>query len=190
MFSEETATILKNGGVCVIPTDTLYGIVGSALCPETVERIYSLRKRDTDKPLIVLIAGAIDLIQFGIQLTAQETALLNDVWPGKVSVVLRVNKSKYAYLHRGKKSIAFRCPGNEDLRELIINTGPLVAPSVNPQNMPPATTIQEAKDYFGENIEAYVDGGILNNSPSKLIQIVNGQVVILRDETFVKRKGA
>ena len=61
---------LKDGGVGVIPTDTIYGLVGSALDERVVERIYALKDRSSKKPLIVLIAGEFELARFGVELNA------------------------------------------------------------------------------------------------------------------------
>ncbi len=68
--------ILKAGGVGVLATDTIYGIVGSALSKKTVERIYSLRKRNLKKPMIVLIGEITDLKFFGIKLNNEERKIL------------------------------------------------------------------------------------------------------------------
>jgi L-threonylcarbamoyladenylate synthase len=65
-FTPRVASLLQNDGVGVIPTDTIYGIVGSALSKKAVARIYRLRKRNLKKPMIVLIGSMIDLKQFGI----------------------------------------------------------------------------------------------------------------------------
>ena len=99
--------LVKNGGVVITPTDTLYGVLGSALNKKTVERIYRIRGRDKDKPCIVLISSFKDLDRFSIVLTKDQKVFLETIWPGKISVVLPVPSAKWKYLHRGKNSIAF-----------------------------------------------------------------------------------
>jgi len=123
--------LLKQGKVGVIPTDTIYGIVGSALNPQTVEEIYVLRKRATNKPMIILISSLLDLKKFGMHLTKAQTDFLKKIWPNPVSVVLPCTLAKFTYLHRGKKSLAFRMPKNDELLQILKKTGPLVAPSAN-----------------------------------------------------------
>jgi L-threonylcarbamoyladenylate synthase len=127
----EAAQRLTNKEIGVVPTDTLYGIVGSAMSPEVVERIYELRKRERDKPLIVLLAGIAELDKFGVVPGERTRELLDKVWPGPVSVIVPVAGPEWAYLHRGTGGIAFRVPKKPDLRELLRQTGPLVAPSAN-----------------------------------------------------------
>ena len=85
------------------------------------------------------------------------------------------------YLHRGTRSLAFRVPEKEDLRELLKSTGPLVAPSANPEGLPQSQNIQEARGYFGYTVDYYVDGGEITSKASKIIQLhKDGTVTILR----------
>ena len=70
-----------------MPTDTVYGIVGQALKKETVERIYSVRKRTPDKPMIILISSVDDLKLFGVDADEKSKKFLFKFWPGKVSIV-------------------------------------------------------------------------------------------------------
>lgn len=165
--------LLKNGKIGVIPTDTIYGMVGSALNPEAVEKIYFLRKRDKDKPFIILIYSLGDLKRFGIKLTKKQEEFLKKIWPNPISVVLPCPGERFSYLHRGTKSLAFRVPKNEKLLEILQKVGPLVAPSANHEGKKPAQIIDEAKKYFGEKIEFYVDAGTIKSEPSTIIQLNN-----------------
>ena len=187
---KDVARVLSRGGTAVMPTDTTYGIVGSALNEKVVNEIYRLRKRDLDKPFIVLIADRKDLKRFGVAPTAAQEEILRRVWPafgrptaGKseaVSVILPCAEDKFSYLHRGKNTLAFRLPEREDLRRLLREVGPLVAPSANPQGHPVAKNIYEARAYFGHHAGFYKDGGTIAASPSKLIDITDGTEKVLR----------
>ncbi len=173
-------SILKNSGVGILPTDTLYGIVGSAFSEKAVERIYTLKGRDEDKPLIILINSIGDLGRFGVEIDQETEEILQKYWPGKVSVILPCLDPRFEYLHRGKGSLAFRLPVDKKLISILKETGPLVAPSANPQGLVPAKTIAEAKEYFGDKVDFYEDGGILKSLPSTLIGIKDGQITVLR----------
>ena len=201
---KEAVAILKLGGVGVLATDTLYGIVGSALSKKAVARIYRLRKRDPKKPFIILIASARDCARFGVKIDKQIKKISSTVWPGKVSVILPVCPrakrlahkqqssgaiaqswltcldKKYAYLHRGTETLAFRVPASVRVRRLLQKTGPLVAPSANSEGMPPATTVSEAKKYFGERVDFYINTGKRASAPSTLVAIESGRIVIKR----------
>lgn len=178
----EYAEILMRGGIGVLPTDTLYGIVGSAFNKGTVERIYKLRKRNPKKPFIILIGDMGDATwrKFGIKLSTTDYKLLTRLWPGKVSVVLPCASKKFAYLHRGTKTLAFRYPRPTWLQNLLKKTGPLVAPSANSEGEPPAKTITEAKEYFNDKVDFYVNRGRLDGKPSTLVALTDGKLKVLR----------
>ncbi|QQR78499.1 MAG: threonylcarbamoyl-AMP synthase [Candidatus Moraniibacteriota bacterium] len=173
--------ILQGGGVVVLPTDTVYGIVASALIPETVERVFQLRQRDTHKAVIVLISNEGELKRFSIPLDEQAGTFLRSVWPGRVSVVLPTTEpARWTHLHRGTDSIAFRIPADPALRAFLRRTGPLIAPSANTAGEPAATSIDTARKYFDDRVDLYIDGGTLESAPSTLVRWTPGGIEILR----------
>jgi len=172
--------IIKSGGAGVLPTDTLYGLVGLALSKKAVEKIYKIRKRNPKKPCIILISEINDLKLFGIKLQKAQKEFLEKYWPGEVSVVLECNNKKFEYLHRGTKTLALRMPKKESLRKLISKTGPILAPSANSEDSKPAFIISEAKEYFGEDVDFYVNAGRLEKKPSTLVRLKDGEVEVLR----------
>jgi len=172
---KEVGKELKSGKIGVIPTDTLYGIVCSAFDKKSIEKMYELRKRDLKKPMIVLISSLKDLKLFKAEID-KKTA--GKYWPGKVSIIIPVKK--FEYLHRGKKSLAFRIPDDENLIKILKISGPIVAPSANIEGKEPAATIEEAKKYFGEKINFYLGAGKLKSKPSKIISLLKGKVEVVR----------
>lgn len=174
-------SLIKDGKIGIMPTDTIYGIVGSALIPDTVEQIYKLRKRATDKPMIILISGLNDLQYFTIKLTDKQKKFLEKIWPNPVSVILPCESKKFNYLHRGKNSLAFRIPKDQWLISLLKKTGPLVAPSANFEGEKPSETIKEAEKYFGEKVAFYLDEGEIKSKASTLVQLnEDGTFIVLR----------
>lgn len=154
-----------------MPTDTIYGLTGSAFSKKAVERIYKVKKRKKGKPFIILISSLKDLKSFNIKLSKEASVFLRKIWPGKISVILPCSEKKLFYLHRGKESLAFRIPKNLWLRNLLSRTGPLVAPSANFENMAPAKTVGQAKKYFGDKIDFYFDKGEIKGKPSLILEI-------------------
>ncbi len=173
--------VLREGGVVVLGTDTIYGIIGLAFKPQAISRIYALRKRSRRKPMIVLVGSLDQLKLFNVKTSTREDRVLRRVWPGKVSIVLKCPSKKYAYLHRGTKTIAFRLPKKKSLTRLLETVGPVVAPSANTEGNPPGTTIQEARKYFGGKVDLYVQAGRLTNMPSTVIRVDKGKVRVLRE---------
>jgi L-threonylcarbamoyladenylate synthase len=180
---EKAAEVLKNGSVGVIATDTIYGIVCSAFNVKAIERLYKIRERNEHKPCIILIAESTELVKFGIVLDEKLKQALTRIWPGPVSTVLPCPDEKFSYLHRGTKSLAFRMPADEKLLSLLSSTGPLLAPSANPEGKPPAENIIQARHYFGDTVDFYIDGGEVSNRPSTLVRYENGAFITLRPGT-------
>lgn len=175
------ANKLKDGAVAVIPTDTIYGIVGPAKNPSVVEKIYRLRKRASSKPMIILAASIDQIKGLGIKINSGQIKILNKLWPNKVSVVIDCPFKKLPYLHRGKKSLAFRLPDNKFLQNLLETTGPLVAPSANFEGEKPSEDIRGAKQYFKDNVDFYIDGGKLKSLPSTVAKLEKLNLTILRE---------
>lgn len=174
-------TIIKRGGIGVFPTDTLYGVVANAFSKSAIKRIYTLKGRDEHKPFIVLISSLRELAQFSVRLTNEQKKFIEQVWPGPVSIIFPVVAKKFEYLHRGTKSIAFRMPKNKKVLDFIQKTGPLVAPSANPQGKKPAATVSEARNYFGESVDFYVAGGRKEGAPSTVVSFLGSDIRILRE---------
>lgn len=167
-FNDSLVETLRNGGVAVIRTDTIYGIVAKADNERAVERIYSIKSRTPSKSSIVLLAKSNEVFDTP---SPEELVMMDGLWPGKISIIFPSAKAP-AWLDRGNESIAYRMPDDENLRKLLERTGPLVAPSANPEGLPPAMNIQEAMDYFGDSVDVYVDGGqVIDNTPSKLFKV-------------------
>lgn len=172
------ASSLNDGLIGIIRTDTLYGVLARAADAKAVARVYDLKSRDETKSPIVLIGDVNDLFD---ETGASVRDLLDSVWPGPVSVIV---PSVHApiWIRRDNDSVAYRMPADENLRELLKQTGPLIAPSANPEGESPAMDIQEAQAYFGDAADFYVDGGqVTDPTPSQLLLVKpDGEVSRLR----------
>lgn len=183
----EIKKIIKKGGIGVMPTDTIYGLVGSALNKKTVERIYKVRKRNLKKPLIILISSLNDLKKFGVDLTGKsypQVDTLNLIWPGKITLILslpRASLRSLEYLHRGTGKLAFRLPDDKKLINILKKTGPLVAPSANIEGEKIAVNIKEVREYFGNKIDFYLGGKKMSGKPSSILGWKNGGLVLIRE---------
>lgn len=180
-LKKEIVPILKNGGIGILPTDTIYGIVCSALNSNSVEKIYQLRKRNPKKPLIILISSEKNLEEFKIFPNIKIKKELKKVWPGKTSVIMDCFDDTFDYLTRGSNSLAFRVPRERWLRRFLDLTGPLVAPSANFEGESAAKNIWQAQNFFADKVDFYVDFGDMKSEPSTIIKIEkDGSINVLR----------
>jgi tRNA threonylcarbamoyl adenosine modification protein (Sua5/YciO/YrdC/YwlC family) len=185
----KAARILKQpGNVAVIPTDTVYGLAARAFDPDSVNRLYSLKQRD-HKPG-TLIAKDIDQLR-SLGLLRRYLKSVEQFWPGPVSVLIPVQDSvKLNYLTLGRDSLAVRIPAQPSLIELLSLVGPLMTSSANAPGEPTATTIEQARAYFKQKVDAYFDGGDLSGrKPSTIIRVIDDAVEVVR-EGAVKIAGA
>ncbi len=158
---------LQAGGVVALHTDTIYGVIASALDKKAVEKLYRVKNRAKDKQSIVLISDPNsvpaynEMIEFYTELNQSPT-----------SVVVPVSDEP-GWITRGGNSVAYRVVKDELLKQVIERVGPVVAPSANPEGSPPARNIKEAEAYFGDSVDLYVDGGEVadNVQPSQIIRI-------------------
>ncbi|TAL14178.1 threonylcarbamoyl-AMP synthase [Patescibacteria group bacterium] len=176
---ENNIKTLQKGGIGIIATDTIYGIVGQALKQSTVERIYKVKKRTPTKPFIILISDLGDLNEFDIEINQPTRATLNSYWPGPVSIILDCPNDKFEYLHRGTSTLAFRMPAKPELRDILKQTGPLVAPSANPEGLEPAADVEAAKVYFGDSVDFYIEGTV-SKKPSRIVKITDAGEEVIR----------
>ncbi len=174
----ETIKLLKNNGVGVLPTDTVYGLVCSVFSQEALDRLYKIKERDSNKPPVVIIADITDLEKFEAEITPVHLDFMKRFWPGKITIIFKISK-KFEYLDKGL-GLAVRLPADESLRYFLRQTGPLATSSTNIQGLPPARNIFEAQNYFGDKIDFYEDGGELESLASTLVDLRNNQIKILR----------
>ncbi|HEX5447613.1 MAG TPA: L-threonylcarbamoyladenylate synthase [Candidatus Saccharimonadales bacterium] len=198
-FDEQIVSLLKGGGVGLLPSDTIYGLSCRALDEQAVERICRLKGRDSDKPLIVLISDIkmLDLLashqnpsgavgnriakhqDFGARLSKEMKAITGKYWPGPISFILPM-PGVADWLQRGTRTLAIRLPDYPKLLQLINKVGPIISTSANFQGDEPAVTVTEARRAFDDKLDFYVDVGQLNNPPSTLAIVKDGRLVVVR----------
>lgn len=177
-FTSDLAGWIRSGKVGVIPTDTVYGLVASASNQSAVKRLYDLKLRE-GKPGTIIAAHVDQLVELGLK--RRYLKAVEQFWPGAVSVIIPCGP-ELEYLHEGLNSLAVRIPDDKGLLELLAQTGALLTSSANHPGEPTAHTLAEAKNYFGDKVDFYIDGGDLSNhQPSTIIKIVDDAIEIIRE---------
>ncbi|MEO8785025.1 MAG: L-threonylcarbamoyladenylate synthase [Candidatus Saccharimonadales bacterium] len=168
---------LKQGAVGILPTDTIYGLVCRAADQAAVNRLYNLKPREAKTG--TLVAASIEqLVELGFK--ARYLKPVANYWPNPISVVVPTEPS-IDYLDKGLGTQPVRIPKHPVLQKLLQQTGPLITTSVNLPGQPEANTTAEAQNYFGNQVDFYVDGGDLSGQPpSTVIRVVDDAVDILR----------
>ena len=182
---KETAGILKKGGIVIIPTDTVYGFSGivdlktAAAHYETDAKIRAIKGRAETKPLIQLIARPEDLRLYTDDEVPSE---LLAKWPGALTIIVHIKKNSPLAEHAAIPTIAFRCPGDKWLREIISKCdAPIFSTSVNRSGQPVLDTTAAITQEFSNEVDLIIDDGNKKGAlPSTLVTIENGEVKVLR----------
>jgi tRNA threonylcarbamoyl adenosine modification protein (Sua5/YciO/YrdC/YwlC family) len=165
----QIASALNGGEVGIIPTDTVYGMVGKVLDGDAIEKIYRLKSRPADSRFIIIASNHEALEILGLETSNKVLNFLSRIWPGPVSVELPTTEKTPEHISRGHNRVSIRIPDNAFLLELLKLTGPLVATSANKSKQPTVKNIREAKKVFGNSVDFYLDGGVLPSVASTLI---------------------
>ena len=177
---DDVIEYLVEGKVGFVPSDTVYGLSCIARNKDAVERIYKIKGRDYLKPFIILISAVDMLSKFGIIPNEEQTTAIRKYWPGKNSLIFPCANEDLLYLHRTKKSLAFRQPDKKKLTRLINRVGPIVSTTANKHGEKTATNVAEGIAVFGNEVEFYLDDGTLTGNPSNVYEINEIGVTKLR----------
>lgn len=168
----------------VIPTETVYGLSARIDCEYALDKIFEIKGRPKDNPLIVHISSykmLYDIIDEPIPPLYQK--LMDKFWPGPFTLLFKV-KSNILKQVRGNNldTVAIRMPYDSKLRLLIERLSvPLAAPSANTSGKPSPTTLQHVIDDLGNKVEYYIDGGVCSvGLESTLFAIIDKKPVLLR----------
>lgn len=163
----KAAQALKAGHLVALPTETVYGLAADATNPEAVARIYSVKGRPSDHPLIVHVSNAELLDQWVSEIPSYALLLANNFWPGPMTLVLRRSALAQDFITGGQDTVAIRVPGHAKALEILTAFEALgglgvAAPSANRFGRVSPTTAQavasELSEYLGDN-DLIVDGG-------------------------------
>jgi len=176
---DKLVNLLQNGAIGVLPTDTVYGLVGCANNIDAVNRLYKLKNRDK-KPGTIIAANIKQLIDLGIK--KRYLTAVQQFWSNPVSVIVPYTANNDSLrLDLGIGTIPVRVTTDTKLRQLLEKIGPLLTSSANYPGKPTSDTIQEASKIFGNKVDFFVDGGNLKGrKPSTIIRIIDDSVEVLR----------
>src|SRR5499427_1315825 len=157
-ISEATA-VLRKGELAVLPTDTVYGLAADAFSPDAVAALLAAKGRGRQMPPPVLVGSRRAAMALIEDVSTSATDLMDEFWPGGLTMVFRSARSLVWDLGETKGTVAVRMPMHPVALELLRETGPLAVSSANLTGSPPATTAAEAEAQLGEAVSVYLDDG-------------------------------
>lgn len=179
---EKAGQIIKNGGLVLFPTETVYGLGANGLDAEAVKKIYTAKGRNSDNPLILHISDIEMLGKIAKDISDVEFSLMNAFWPGPFTIILNKTDLVPSVVAGGLDTVGVRMPSNEIARNLIkFSNVPIAAPSANVSGRPSGTNIEDIYQELGDKVDYIIDGGDCNiGVESTVVRVIDGVPHILR----------
>lgn len=156
---KQAAEIIKNGGLVAFPTETVYGLGANALDPKAVAKVYEAKGRPSDNPMIVHIARASDIGQLTPMLSPDIVTLIENFWPGPLTLVVKRKKSVPDRTTGGLDTVGVRMPDSKIALDLINWADcPIAAPSANLSGKPSPTRAEDVIDDLNGKVDAILKG--------------------------------
>ncbi|WP_026519471.1 L-threonylcarbamoyladenylate synthase [Butyrivibrio sp. FCS006] len=174
--------IIKEGGLVAFPTETVYGLGGDALNPESSKKIYAAKGRPSDNPLIVHVATMEDVEAIVDEVPEAAYKLAEAYWPGPITMIMNKNEKVPHETTGGLDTVAIRMPNNEIALELIRQSGGYIAaPSANTSGRPSPTLARYCVEDLSGKIEMIIDGGQVGiGLESTIVDLTSEEPMILR----------
>ena len=172
---EEIAKVINNGGVVISPTDTVYGMLADAFNVDAINRIYSIKEREREKPLLILLKDSkfIDVLCEG-----NIPDIVKAKIPGELTFIMplkKIIKKDFLYL---KDTVALRIPKDDYMNKLLQLTPPLVAPSANPTGYGVIYDGNKIVELYKDKVDLIVNCGTIEEKlPSTLYDCINNKVL-------------
>jgi len=172
--------VLKNGGIVVYPTDTYYGIGCDIMNKKAIEKIYQIKQRDKSKPFSFICSDLKNISRYA-KVSNYAYKTMKRLLPGPYTFILEGSKLVPKMMLTKRKTAGIRVPENPICLTLVKELGnPVITTSAT---MPDGTIFHDASlihDYFGNRVDAVVDGSIVPGSPSSVIMLINDIPVVIR----------
>ena len=157
---EKAAEILRAGGLVAFPTETVYGLGADASNPTAVKKIFAVKGRPADHPLIVHIADMSELKHWAAEVPRAGWLLAEKFWPGPLTMVLKRSANVSELITGGQNTIGLRVPGHPVAQKLLTAFGGgIAAPSANRFGRLSPTTAEHVREELGDVVEMVLDGG-------------------------------
>lgn len=150
---------VQQGGVVVLPTDTVYGIAADAFDGAAVDALLDAKGRGREMPPPVLVSAATTLDALAVNVPDYARALVAAFWPGALTLICHQQPSLQWDLGETRGTVALRMPDHELTREVLERTGPLAVSSANLTGHPAALDADAAEEMLGDVVEVILDGG-------------------------------
>ena len=176
------AKIIKEGGIVIFPTETVYGIGTNGLNKEAIKKLYEVKQRPLNKPISLLVSNIKMVEQVAKNISKLEYKIMQNFFPGPLTIILEKKDIVPDILTANTNTVGIRMPSGEIARKLIEYAGvPIATPSANISGKPSGTNIKDIQKDFDGKVDCFIDNGESKlGIPSTIIRVINDEVHILR----------
>ncbi len=187
---KEPSKIIKDGGIVIFPTETVYGIGTNGFNEKSIKKIYELKKRDFSKPISLLVSNMKMVKMVAKDISDLEYALMERFFPGPFTIILKKRKVVPDILTANGDTVGVRMPSGEIAKKLIEYAGvPIATPSANISGKPSGTNINDIVKDFEGKVNCIIDSGESKlGIASTIVKVVNGVPNILREGSITKEE--
>ena len=180
---QHAGTIIKRGGVIAFPTRCLYGLGADAFNADAVERVFEIKRRPSQKPILILIERRRQLNRLVSHVSSAATRIMDHFWPGGVTLVFKAKDTVPHHLTAGTGKIGIRLPGHPVAAALVRAAGlPLTGTSANISGEPGCRRMVDLKPQLAQHLEAGLDTGPLKGGAgSTVVDVTDDMPKILRE---------
>ena len=174
--------VIRAGGVIAYPTDTFYGLGADPGNPRAVRRLFEIKGRQADQPVLLLIPDAAAVRDWAAEVTACADDLMRRFWPGPLTLVFKAQPAVMPELTGGTGGIGLRVPGAIITRDLVRFLGSaLTGTSANISGGPSPRTATEAAASIGDLVDLILDGGMTaGGKPSTVVDVRGEEPMVIR----------
>lgn len=181
VLAERMRRVLGENGLIALPTESFYGLAVDPFNEQALVKLWQVKGRSKGKPVLVLIGEGAQLNPFVRNIPPAATVLMNAFWPGPLTIVFPAALGLSDAVTAGTHSVGIRFSAWQPLYELLQRIGPLTGTSANREGMPPPTTAEEVRHYFGDALDLIVDAGPTPGGRPSTVIDVQGPIRIIRD---------
>jgi len=180
---DEAVAYLENGEIISFPTETYYGLGVDPFNNNAVERLFSLKKREKNKAILLLVGDYQSIKDLALSIPEIYLPLIQKFWPGPLTLLFPAGKNINPLLTGGTGNIGIRVSSHPVAKDLLkVWKRPITATSANISGRPPASTVNNVSQYFKKSISCILDGGQSNcTNPSTIVGVENDVLTIIRE---------
>ena len=181
---------LRDGGIIIYPTDTLYGFGVIINHEKAIKKLYEIKKRDHKKPFTILINDITQAEQICGGLTTREEEFFKLLLPGKITVLVKAKRKLDISGFENLEKVGFRIPESNLCDLLVTNVGsPITSSSVNLSHEPNLSDISEITAKFSKNVNLFLDcGPVFSLKGSSVVDLTNSPPILIREGDVLKEE--